>query len=158
MVPILRTEVDAAVPAWFLGAPPYVILSMVTLYHQNHNHNLPTNMYSRTLHLFRATRIQRLQSPTSGPTPTLRLFSTSFPRSIKEDKNRSPEELEAEKQKQLKAQKEGKAQWNENLASAGEASITADKQEVKDHDSHMEELQKETAGKAEKEHPHGKKD
>ena len=29
MVPILRTEVDAAVPAWFLRAPPYVILSMV---------------------------------------------------------------------------------------------------------------------------------
>ena len=31
-----------------------------------------------------------------------------------------------------------------------------DKQNVKDHDKHMEELQEETAQKAEDNHPHGK--
>ncbi|CAD0087786.1 unnamed protein product [Aureobasidium vineae] len=110
-------------------------------------------MSSRTLHLFRSTRMQRIRS---FP-PTFRTFTASPLRMIKEDASRSPEELERTKQEQLKAQKEGKAQWNENLASAGEASITADKQDVKDHDSHMEDLQKQTAGQAEKEHPHGKK-
>lgn len=89
--------------------------------------------------------------------PTFRTFTASPLRSIKEDTSRSPEELEKTKQEQLKAQKEGKAQWNESLASAGEASITADRQNVQDHDSHMEDLQKQTAGQAEKEHPHGKK-
>ncbi|KAK6003376.1 hypothetical protein QM012_001221 [Aureobasidium pullulans] len=110
-------------------------------------------MSSRTLHLLRSTRMQRLRS---FP-PTFRTFTASPLRGIKEDAARSPEELEKTKQEQLKAQKEGKAQWNENLASAGEASITADRQNVRDHDSHMEDLQKETAGQAEKEHPHGKK-
>ncbi|KAI4747444.1 hypothetical protein E4T50_02269 [Aureobasidium sp. EXF-12298] len=110
-------------------------------------------MSSRTLHLFRSTRMQRLRS---FP-PTFRTFTASPFRSIKEDAARSPEELEKTKQEQLKAQKQGKAQWNEDLASAGEASITADREKVHDHDSHMEDLQKETAGQAEKEHPHGKK-
>jgi len=109
-------------------------------------------MSSRTLHLFRSTRLQRI-----SPVSSLRNFSTTPFRMIKEDASRSPEELEQTKQDQLKAQKEGKGQWNEKLASAGEASITADKENVKDHDSHMEELQKETAGQAEKEHPQGKK-
>lgn len=89
--------------------------------------------------------------------PNFRTFTASPLRSIKEDASRSPEELEKTKQEQLKAQREGKAQWNENLASAGEASVTADRQNVQDHDKHMEDLQKETAGQAEKEHPHGKK-
>ena len=111
-------------------------------------------MSSRTLHLFHATRLQRLSTPPSS----LRNFTTTPFRLIKEDASRSPEELEQTKQDQLKAQKQGKAQWNEKLASAGEASIAADKENVNDHDSHMEELQKQTAGKAEKEHPQGKKD
>ena len=34
-------------------------------------------------------------------------------------------------------------------ASEGESNIAADKQQVKDHDEHMEELQKETAKKGE---------
>lgn len=110
-------------------------------------------MSSRTLHLFRSTRLQRI-----SPATSLRNFSTTPLRMIKEDAARSPEELEQTKQDQLKAQKQGKGQWNEKLASAGEASITADKENVKDHDSHIEELQKETAGQAEKEHPKGKKD
>jgi hypothetical protein len=97
--------------------------------------------------------MQRLQTPLFSA----RTLSTTPIRMIKEDANRSPEELEQTKQDQLKAQKKGTAEWNEKLASAGEASITADKQNVKDHDSHMEELQKETAGQAEKEHPKGKK-
>jgi hypothetical protein len=111
-------------------------------------------MSSRTLHLFRSTRLQRLSSPSIS----FRTLTTTPLLRIKEDANRSPEELEKIKQDQLKDQKQGKGQWNEKLASAGEASIAADKENVKDHDGHMEELQKQTAGQAEKEHPHGKKE
>jgi hypothetical protein len=106
-------------------------------------------MSSRTLHLFRSTRLQRLSSPSIS----FRTLTTTPLLRIKEDANRSPEELE-----KIKDQKQGKGQWNEKLASAGEASIAADKENVKDHDGHMEELQKQTAGQAEKEHPHGKKE
>lgn len=104
-------------------------------------------------------------SRTFNPVPRLtairtplatRAFSNSPFRAIKEDKPSSPEELEAKKQQQLKEQQQGKGRWHEDLASAGEASITADRQNVHDHDEHMEDLQKETAGQAEKEHPHGK--
>jgi hypothetical protein len=104
---------------------------------------------TRTINLFRSTRLSTPRL--SVPSLTHRTFTTSFPLSIKEDANRSPEQLEKIKQDQLKAQKEGKAEWNEELASAGEASITADKQDVDDHGKHMEELQKETAGEMKKE-------
>ncbi|KAI4814777.1 hypothetical protein E4T44_10690 [Aureobasidium sp. EXF-8845] len=110
----------------------------------------PANMSSsRTLNLLRSTR---LSTPRLSFSPSIhRTFTTSSPLLIKEDANRSPEQLEKIKQDQLKAQEEGKAEWNEELASAGEASITADKEEVNDHGKHMEELQKETAGDMKKE-------
>jgi hypothetical protein len=106
---------------------------------------------SRTLNLLRSTRVT-LSTPRLSFSPSIhRTFTTSPTLHIKEDANRSPEQLEKIKQDQLKAQKEGKAEWNEELASAGEASITADKEEVNDHGKHMEELQKETAGEMKKE-------
>ncbi|GAB7363417.1 hypothetical protein MBLNU230_g3694t1 [Neophaeotheca triangularis] len=74
----------------------------------------------------------------------------------KEDKDRSPEEVERVKQEQLKKQEKGEGHWHEELASAGEAGVAADRQNVKDHEEHMEDLQKQTAQKAEKEHPQGK--
>jgi len=106
--------------------------------------------------LFRTTRhLPRPYRPLPIRSAT---FSTSSRLSIKEDGNRSPEELEAKKNEQIQKQKDGKGHWHEELASAGEASIAADKDahKVDDHDSHMEDLQKQTAGQAQKEHPHGK--
>lgn len=69
---------------------------------------------------------------------------------IKEDADRTPEQVEGAKQEQLKEQKEGKGRWREDLASHGESNIAADKEKVHDHDEHMEDLQKHTAEKGEK--------
>lgn len=91
--------------------------------------------------------------------PQPRLFSAVPRLAIKEDAGeRDGHELDAKKHEQIEKQKQGKGHWHEELASAGEASIAADKDahKVQDHDDHMEDLQKETAGKHEKEHPHGK--
>lgn len=96
--------------------------------------------------------------PTS--TTTTRLtprFLSSTPRpQLKEDQQRSPEELEQTKQSQLDKQRRGEGHWHEELASAGEANIAADRDQVHDHDEHMEDLQRETAGKAEREKQEGK--
>ena len=69
---------------------------------------------------------------------------------IKEDADRSPEQVEKAKQEQLKEQEQGKGRWREDLASHGESNIAADKEKVHDHDSHMKDLQQETAKKGEK--------
>ena len=70
--------------------------------------------------------------------------------SIKEDANRTGEELEAKKQEQLDKQKRGEGHWHEELASAGESNIKADKEHVEDHDEHIEDLQKQTEDAANK--------
>lgn len=98
---------------------------------------------------------------TIRPTPfSHRTFSATPRFNIKEDANRSGHELDAKKHEQIQKQKEGKGEWHEELASAGEANIAADKgsEHVEDHGKHMEDLQKETAKSKEKEHPHGKSD
>jgi hypothetical protein len=74
---------------------------------------------------------------------TQRAFHTTPRFLIKEDANRTPSELEAAKQEQLKEQKEGKGRWREDLASQGESNIAADKESVQDHGEHMKELQDE---------------
>jgi hypothetical protein len=79
-----------------------------------------------------------------------RSFTTANPLSIKEDANRTGEELEAKKQEQLDKQKRGEGHWHEELASAGESNIKADKEHVEDHDKHIEDLQKQTEKKANK--------
>lgn len=80
---------------------------------------------------------------------TRRTLSTTPRMLLKEDGNRSPEELEQKKQEQLKEQKEGKGRWREDLASSGESNIAADKQNVNDHDSHIKDLQQEGKKKGE---------
>jgi predicted secreted protein len=91
-----------------------------------------------------------LSKPLSISNSTHRAFtSTRFLR-IKEDADRTPEQVEAAKQDQLKEQKEGKGRWREDLASHGESNIAADKEKVHNHDEHMEDLQKQTAQKGEK--------
>jgi predicted secreted protein len=79
-----------------------------------------------------------------------RTFTTIRSMRIKEDADRSPEQVENAKQDQLKEQAQGKGRWREDLASSGESNIAADKEKVHDHDSHMKDLQKETAKKGEK--------
>ncbi|KAL1801235.1 hypothetical protein ACET3X_001577 [Alternaria dauci] len=88
-----------------------------------------------------STRIAFTARRTFLSTPTLR---------IKEDAQRSPEELENAKQEQLKEQERGEGRWREDLASHGESNIAADKQQVDDHDAHIKELQKEGKEKGEK--------
>ena len=84
------------------------------------------------------------------PLPLTRRAFTTTPRFlIKEDANRSPEKLEEAKQDQLKEQQEGNGRWREDLASHGESNIAADKEDVGDHDKHMEDLQQEGAKKGE---------
>lgn len=69
---------------------------------------------------------------------------------LKEDENRSPEELESKKQEHLNKQKQGQGHWEEKLGSQSEANVTADNEHVKDHDNHMSKLQEETSKKGEK--------
>jgi hypothetical protein len=109
-----------------------------------------------------AARIARQARPTVALTPSstrsaIRPFSQAQQLRLKEDANRSPEELERIKQEQLKQQKEGKGQWNEELASSSESHVAADKQKVDDHQQHMSDLQKETAQKTQEQHPSAKK-
>ncbi|KAJ9619808.1 hypothetical protein H2203_008079 [Taxawa tesnikishii (nom. ined.)] len=91
-------------------------------------------------------------------TPTARPFSALARLAIKEDADRSAEEVEAHKQEHLRKQERGEGHWDRNLASRGEESIAADRQadNVEDHGAHMEDLQKQTAGQSEREHPEGK--
>jgi hypothetical protein len=69
---------------------------------------------------------------------------------LKEDGDRSGNELEGKKQEQIDKQKRGEGHWHEELASSGESNVKADKEKVHDHDEHMEDLQKHTANKSEK--------
>lgn len=79
-----------------------------------------------------------------------RTLTSTARRFLKEDADRSPEQIEKKKQEQLKKQERGEGHWHEELGSQSESHIAADRQEVKDHGSHMEDLQKETAKKGEK--------
>ena len=88
--------------------------------------------------------------------PVARPFSRATQLRLKEDADRSPQELENLKNDQVKKQEKGEGHWHEGLASNSESAIAADKGEPADHDEHMEDLQKETAGQAEKDHEHGK--
>jgi hypothetical protein len=96
------------------------------------------------------TTLRSANSASAAPSYAFRPFSQAQHLRLKEDANRSPEELERIKQEQLKQQKEGKGQWSEELASSSESHVAADKQKVNDHQQHMSDLQKETAEKGEK--------
>jgi len=90
--------------------------------------------------------------------PCSRPFSARPVLLIKEDAERSGEEIDQKKHEQIDKQKKGEGHWHEELASGSESSISADRgsHKIDDHEDHMEDLQKETAGKAEKESEHGK--
>jgi hypothetical protein len=89
--------------------------------------------------------------PRALPTTSARRTLTSTPRMLlKEDADRSPEQIEKKKQEQLKKQENGEGEWHESLASSSESHIAADKDNVKDHDDHMSKLQEETKNKGEK--------
>jgi hypothetical protein len=79
-----------------------------------------------------------------------RTLTTSPRMLLKEDGDRSPEQLEKKKQEQLKKQEKGEGEWHESLASSSESHIAADKDHVKDHDSHMSKLQEQTKKQGEK--------
>jgi hypothetical protein len=101
---------------------------------------LRSSLRSATRSAFRAPVSSHFTTRTFVSSPTLR---------IKEDADRTPEQLEQAKQDQLKEQQQGKGRWREDLASHGESNIAADKQEVNDHDAHMKELQQEGKRKGE---------
>lgn len=94
------------------------------------------------------TSVPRLSTPTRRT--QYRPFTIATRLSIKEDANRTGEELEAKKQEQLDKQKRGEGHWHEELASAGESNIKADKEHVEDHDEHIGDLQKQTEDAANK--------
>lgn len=94
------------------------------------------------------TSVPRLSTPIRQT--HYRFFTIINRLSIKEDANRTGEELEAKKQEQLDKQKRGEGHWHEELASAGESNIKADKEKVEDHDEHIEDLQKQTQDAANK--------
>lgn len=102
------------------------------------------------LHALRAFPQRLRPTPLSTSAPFLRTFVTTPVRALKEDSDRDGEHFEQKKQEQLQKQKEGKGEWHESLASGGEASVKADREEIgKDDQSHMEDLQKQTAAQAE---------
>lgn len=94
------------------------------------------------------TLVPRLSTPIRQT--QYRSFTIASRLSIKEDANRTGEELEAKKQEQLDKQKRGEGHWHEELASAGESNVKADKEKVEDHDEHIENLQKQTQDAANK--------
>lgn len=107
-----------------------------------------------------AARIARQTRPVAfrAAVPAyIRPFSQAQQLRLKEDANRSPEETERVKQEQLQKQKEGKGHWHEELASSSESHIAADKENINDHDQHINDLQKETAQQTQQNHPAAKK-
>ncbi|KAK3706957.1 hypothetical protein LTR37_012456 [Vermiconidia calcicola] len=61
------------------------------------------------------------------------------------------ENVEAEKQEQVKKARSGKGEWHEGLASDSESIVKADRSEMGNTEQTIKELQQETAKQAEKE-------
>lgn len=87
----------------------------------------------------------------------IRSFSVARPLRLKEDKDRSPEELDRIKHEQIDKQKKGEGHWHEELASSSESHVAADREKIDNHDEHMEDLQKEGAQQTQQNHPEAKK-
>lgn len=100
------------------------------------------------------TRPLQLRSSRVQP---LRPFSSVPPLRLKEDKERSPEEADRIKEEQRQKAAAGKGHWHEELASQSESHVAADRENVKDHRAHMEDLQKQTANETQKKHPDAKR-
>jgi hypothetical protein len=120
-----------------------------------------------------AARIARTARPVAFRTVVpayVRPFSQAQQLRLKEDSTKSAEETERIKQEQLQKQKEGKGHWHEELASSfwscsclmrsvssSESHIAADKENIDNHDKHIDDLQKETAQQTQQNHPAAKK-
>ncbi|KAI7218791.1 hypothetical protein KC333_g3381 [Hortaea werneckii] len=92
-------------------------------------------------------------------TATTRTFGTSRALAGKESalhQEGRAEEAEREKQEQLKEQREGKGHWKDELASDSESIVKADRNDMKNTQATISELQKEAAKQAEKEKKEGK--
>lgn len=96
--------------------------------------------------VFRVAPRQPLRLVLQSRTTSYRPLSTTHQLRLKEDKPQSPEEIEDAKQKQHQSQSK-----REELESSSETAVRAEKD-----NKGPEELQKETAQKAQKEHPKAK--
>lgn len=112
------------------------------------------------MHFIRTLPHQCLRSarPAFRHVQPLRSFTSAQPLKLKEDKERSGEEANRVKEEQLKKQEKGEGHWHEELASSSESHIAADREDVHDHDDHMEKLQEETAHTSQDSHGHGRDD
>ena len=97
------------------------------------------------------TRTLRLRLPTAALSTSIRPLSTTPAHLLKESGDRTPEELEAKKREQLAKQEKGEGHWHSELGSNSEEHVKADREEVRDHDEHVKELQQETKKESEKE-------
>ncbi|KAI7166287.1 hypothetical protein D0869_13822 [Hortaea werneckii] len=79
--------------------------------------------------------------------PASRAFSCAPQLRLKEDKEQSPEQVEKAKQEQMKGNKNAR----EELTSSSEAAIHADKEQPAEKNSHIQEMQKQTANKSQQE-------
>ena len=105
------------------------------------------------MHFVRAIRVRwtpTLRQSVVVHAQQQRTFIASLNLQIKETANRTPDELAQKKDEHVEKAKKGQQEWDPALASEGETNIAADKDQVHDHDQHIEELQKETAQKGEK--------
>ncbi|KAH8816268.1 hypothetical protein F5884DRAFT_775585 [Xylogone sp. PMI_703] len=89
-----------------------------------------------------------------------RTFTASSTRALKEsDRDVDEKDYDKHKQDLLKKQKEGKGHWKSELGSNSEEAVKADRSHTGGKDGHSEEaikeLQKRTAGHAEKKHKYG---
>ena len=85
------------------------------------------------------------------PATFARPFSGARQLRLKEDAERSPEEAEKAKQN---ADKDSEAR--RGVSSKSEEVVGADQEKVKDHDKHMDDLQKQTANESQENHPKAK--
>lgn len=109
-----------------------------------------------------AARIARQARPVSSfravaAPSSVRPFSHAQQLRLKEDSPKSPEETDRIKQEQIKKQQDGKGHWHEELASQSESHVAADRENVDNHDKHIDDLQKETAQQTQQNHPAAKK-
>ncbi|KAL2854532.1 hypothetical protein BJX68DRAFT_231878 [Aspergillus pseudodeflectus] len=101
----------------------------------------------------RATSRLSLRQTVAYPAATSPFHTSAVRSGLKEGDQNRDDELQAfyeeEKQRQIKLHKEGKAKWNQNLASNSEASVKADRGEVNDKESFTD-LQDRTKNEASK--------
>ncbi|KAK6435217.1 hypothetical protein LTR95_008602, partial [Oleoguttula sp. CCFEE 5521] len=61
-------------------------------------------------------------------TAPMRRFTQASALRLKEDADRTPEELDRIKHEQVEKQRQGKGEWHEELASSSESNTAADKE------------------------------